>query len=109
MDFIRYDPSKAVPLEGGAGAFYVPVRRGDKLTAMLLMLDKKGDTGKREVAADVMLVVISGEGRVRSGGEIADLRPGDVAILTGGMMHHIWTQDTQLQAVLMTLPAAGAM
>jgi quercetin dioxygenase-like cupin family protein len=108
MDFIRYDPAKAVPLEGGAGAFAVPVRRGDRLTAMLLVLDKKGDTGKREVPADVMLVVIAGEGRVRSGGEIAELRPGDVAILPGGMQHHIWTQDTQLEAVLITLPAAGA-
>ncbi len=107
MDFIRYDPAQAVPLEGGYNAFYVPVRRGDRLTAMVLMLGRKGDTGKREVGADVMLVVIAGEGRLRSGGEIADLRPGDVAVLPGGLMHHIWTQDSQLQAVLLTLPSTG--
>ncbi len=105
---MRYDPAKAMPLEGGASAFFVPVRRGDRLTAMLLVLDKKGDTGKREVPSDVMLVVIAGEGKVRSGGEVAELQPGDVAILPGGMTHHIWTQDTQLQAVLITLPAAGS-
>lgn len=104
MDFFRYEPSQALPLDGGVNAYFVPVRRGDRLTAMLLLLDKKGDTGKREVGADVMLLVIAGEGRLRSGGEVADLKPGDVAILPGGLQNHIWTQDTQLQAVLVTLP-----
>lgn len=97
-----------MPLEGGVNAFFVPVRRGDKLAAMILLLDRKGDTGKREVSSDSMLVVIAGEGRLRSGGEVADLKPGDVAILPGGMQNHIWTIDTQLQAVLMTMPASGA-
>lgn len=107
MDFIRYDPAQALPLEGGVSAYYVPVPRGDRLTAMLLMLDRKGDTGRREVAADMMLVMIAGEGRLRSGGEVADLRPGDVAILPGGLLHHIWTQDSPLQAVLLTLPSSS--
>lgn len=105
MDFFRYDPSTAMPLDGGVNAFFVPVRRGDRLAAMLLMLDRRGDTGKRAVSSDVMLVVIAGEGRVRSGGEVAELRPGDVAILPGGMQNHIWTQDSPLQAILVTLPS----
>jgi len=104
MDFFRYEPSQAMPLEGGVNAYFVPVRRRDRLAAMLLLLDKKGDTGKRDVSTDVMLIVIAGEGRLRSGGEVADLKPGDVAILPGGLQNHIWTQDTQLQAVLVTLP-----
>jgi len=108
MDFFRYDPSTALPLEGGVNAFFVPVKRGDKLAAMLLLLDRKGDAGKREVSNDMMLIVIAGEGRVRSGGEVADLKPGDVAILLGGLQNHIWTIDTQLQAVLMTMPSASA-
>ncbi len=106
MEFIRFDPSQAQPLEGGVNAMFVPVRRGDRLAAMILTLGKKGDTGKREVGADIMLVTIAGEGRLRSGGEIADLRPGDVALLPGGLLHHIWTQDSQLQVVLLTLPSA---
>jgi quercetin dioxygenase-like cupin family protein len=107
MDFYRYEPSKALPLEGGVNAFFVPVQQGGKLAAMILLLDRKGDTGKREMSTDSMLVVIAGEGRLRSGGEVADLKPGDVAILPGGMQNHIWTIDTQLQAILMTMPARG--
>lgn len=95
-----------MPLDGGVNAFFVPVRRGDRLAAMLLLLDRRGDTGKREVSSDVMLVVVAGEGRVRSGGQVAELRPGDVAILPGGMQNHIWTQDSPLQAILVTLPLA---
>jgi quercetin dioxygenase-like cupin family protein len=107
MEFTRYDPSKARPLDGGVNAFFVPVPRGDKLAAMLLMLDKKADTGKREIPNDTMLVVIAGEGRLRSGGEVADLKPGDVAILPGGLQNHIWTVDSPLQAILVTMPGSG--
>jgi mannose-6-phosphate isomerase-like protein (cupin superfamily) len=105
MQLIRYDPGAAAPLEGGANVMYVPIRSGDRMTAMLLQLDRKGDTGKREVAADVMMVVISGEGKVRSGSEIADVQTGDVLVLPGGLMHHIWTADSRLQAVLATMPS----
>ena len=107
MELIRFDPAKAAPLPGGANTTYVPVRSGERMTAMILQLDKKGDTGKREVGTDVVLTVISGEGRLRSGGEIADLHPGDVCVLPGGLLHHIWTADSRLQAVMITLGASG--
>src|SRR5688500_6178432 len=103
MDFTRYEPSAAMPLDGGVNAFFIPVRHGDKVAAMLLILDRKGDTGKRDVPYDLMLVVIAGEGRVRAGGEVADLKPGDVAILPGGLQNQIWTVDSQLQAVMVTM------
>jgi len=108
VELFRFDPGSAVPLEGGANAMFVPIRRGDRMTAMLLQLDRRGDTGKREVPADVMLVTLSGEGRIRSGGHIADLKPGDVCLLPGGIMHQIWTSDSQLQVVLVTLPRIGS-
>jgi len=103
MEFVRYDPQQARPLPGGVRATYMPVRSGDRLTAMLLHLTRDGDTGKREVPGDVLLVVISGEGRVRSGGQIAEVRPGDVCLLTGGIVHEIWTVDSELRAVLTTV------
>ncbi|MBN1429341.1 MAG: cupin domain-containing protein [Anaerolineae bacterium] len=107
MELIRFDSAKAAPLPGGANATYVPIHSGDRMTAMILQLDKKGDTGKREVGTDIVLTVISGEGRLRSGGEIADLQPGDVCVLPGGILHHIWTTDSRLQAVMITLGSSG--
>lgn len=107
MELIRFDPGQAVPLDGGSNVNFIPIRHGDRMTAMMLQLDRKGDTGKREVSADVLLVVISGEGRVRSGGAIADVQAGDVLLLPGGMLHHLWTSDSQMQAILLTLPGAG--
>ncbi len=104
MELIRFDPQDAIPLEGGTNATYVPIKSGERLAAMVLQLDRKGDTGKRTVAADVMLIAISGEGRMRSGGQIADLRAGDIALLPGGIMHHIWTADSTLQAILVVMP-----
>ena len=73
------------------------------MVGMLLNLDRKGDTGKREVGNDIMLVVVSGEGRMRSGGEIADLKEGDICLLPGTIMHHIWTADSKMQCILMGL------
>ena len=105
MELVRFDPANAVPLEGGANAIYVPVQMNNRLVGMVIQLERKGDTGKREVANDVMLVVLSGEGRLRSGGEIADLRTGDVCILPGGIKHQIWTADSRIQAVMMPLGA----
>ena len=102
MEFVRYDAGKAAKLEGGTNAMYVPVSKGDKLLGMIVHLDRKGDTGKREVGNDVLLTVIAGEARIRSGGEIADLRPGDVCVLPGGMLHQIWTADSTLEAVMLT-------
>lgn len=103
MELIRFDPGAALPLENGTNATYVPVMSGDRLVAMLLRLDRRGDTGKREVGSDVMMVVISGEGKVRSGGTIADVQAGDVLILPGGLLHHIWTADSRLEAVLLSM------
>jgi mannose-6-phosphate isomerase-like protein (cupin superfamily) len=103
MEFVRFDASKATALPGGANAMYVPVQQGDKLVAMVINLDRKGDTGKREVGNDVLLTVIAGEARLRCGGEIVDLKVGDVAVLPGGTMHQIWTIDTTLQAVMLTM------
>jgi mannose-6-phosphate isomerase-like protein (cupin superfamily) len=107
MELIRFDPAQAAPLPGGANATYVPVRSGERMTAMILQLDRKGDTGKREVGTDVVLTVVSGEGRLRSGGEIADLKPGDVCVLPGGILHHIWTADSRLQVVMIALGPGG--
>ena len=103
MELFRFDPAAASPLEGGVNVTYVPITRGDRLTAMLLQLERSGDTGKREVNADVMLVVVEGEGRVRSGGQVADVKAGDVCLLPGGLLHHIWTSDSRMQAVLLAL------
>jgi mannose-6-phosphate isomerase-like protein (cupin superfamily) len=103
MDFVRYDPATAQPLPGGTNATYAPVRKNDKLAAMVVNLDRRGDTGKREMPVDTILIAVSGEGRCRSGGAIADLKAGDIAILTGGMIHQIWTADSTLRVVLMDL------
>jgi quercetin dioxygenase-like cupin family protein len=104
MDFFRYDPTLAQPLPESVNTFFIPVRRNDKLAAMVLMLDRKADTGKREVSTDLMLVVVAGTGTLRSGSDVAELQPGDVAILPGRIMYHLWTQDTQLQVLLLNLP-----
>lgn len=101
MEFMRFDPDQAAPLEGGSNVTFMPLRRDDHIVAMLLSFGRKGDTGKREVAADVLVVVISGEGRLRSGGQIADLKAGDVALLPGGILHHLWTSDSQMTLVMM--------
>ena len=103
MELIRFEPGKATPLDDGANATFIPIRRGDRMTAMMLQLDRRGDTGKREVPADMLLVVVSGEGNVRSGGTVAEVRAGDVLLLPGGLMHHLWTSDSTMQAILLTL------
>ena len=105
MELVRFDAAAAVPLEGGANAIYHPVQQGNRLIGMVIQLDRKGDTGKREVGNDVMLVVLSGEGRIRSGSEIADLRPGDVCVLPGGIRHQLWTADSKMQVVMVTVGA----
>lgn len=102
MDLIRFDASAAKPLEGGKGASFIPVMEDDRLVAMMLRLDPKGDTGKRQVAMNVMLVVTVGEGNVRSGGTIAEVHAGDVVVLPGGLMHHIWTGPTGMDCILVT-------
>lgn len=103
MELYRFADQEAEPLEGGVHATFVPVRSGDRLVAMLLHLDRKGDTGKREVNADIMMVVTAGQGTVRSGSSLADVGPGDVLLLTGGLLHHIWTSESKLEAVLLTM------
>src|SRR5574341_863408 len=81
---------------------FIPVMEDDRLVAMMLRLDPKGDTGKRQVAMNVMLVVTVGEGNVRSGGTIAEVHAGDVVVLPGGLMHHIWTGPTGMDCILVT-------
>lgn len=103
MDLIRYSDSQAQPLPDAANARFMPVMSGDKMVGMHLHLDVRGDTGKREVPGDMLMVVISGEAKVRSGGSIADVKPGDVLRLPGTIQYHIWTADTRLEAVLITL------
>ena len=103
MQLVRFKAEDAQPLAGGDRVTYVPVQTGGRLTAMLLHLERDGDTGKRELDTDALLIVIAGQGRVRSGGQIADIEPGDVCVLTGGMLHHIWTNDSELRAVLMAV------
>jgi quercetin dioxygenase-like cupin family protein len=105
MELVRYDAANTAPLDGGSNAVYLPIQKGERLIGMMVQLERKGDTGKREVGNDVILVVLSGEGRLRSGGEIADLRPGDVCVLPGGLLHQIWTADSRLQAVMVTVGA----
>jgi len=105
MEFVRFDAAKATALPGGANAVFMPVQKGDKMVGMIVQLEKKGDTGKREVPLDVLLTVTSGEARIRSGGEIADLKTGDVAVLPGGILHEIWTADSRIQLVMMEIGA----
>lgn len=103
MEFVRFDANKAAALPGGVNAVYMPVQKGQKMVGMIIQLEKKGDTGKREVPLDVLLAVVSGEGRIRSGGEIADLKSGDVAVLPGGILHEIWTADSRIQIIMMEM------
>ena len=104
MELIRFDQGNTTPLDGGANVTFIPIHHGDRMTAMMLQLDRKGDTGKREVPSDVLLVVVSGAGSVRSGGTIAEVKAGDVLLLPGGLLHHVWTSDSTMQAILVTLP-----
>lgn len=103
MELFRYDPEKAQPLPDSVGTYFVPVKTGDRMTAMLLVLDKKGDTGKRELPNDVLISVIAGEGHLRAGNHYADVQPGDVYIIPAGSRHQIWTAKSQLQVVMLTL------
>jgi quercetin dioxygenase-like cupin family protein len=103
MDLIQYDPASGTPLTGGTNVRVVPVQREGRTAAAILTFDRKGDTGKREIPIDSLLIVISGEGRVRSGGQIADIKAGDVVVLPGGILHHIWTSDSTLSVALVSL------
>lgn len=103
MDFVRFNPTEAQPLPGGVNATYVPVNYQNQIKAMLVALDRKGDTGKREAPTDALISVVAGEGRCRSGGAIADLKEGDVAILPAGILHQIWTSDSTMQFVMVSL------
>jgi quercetin dioxygenase-like cupin family protein len=100
MEFVRFEASHAQALPGGVNATFVPVNKGERLVGMIVNLERKGDTGKRDVGNDVILTVIAGEARMRSGGEIADLKPGDVCVLPGGILHQIWTADSRVQIVM---------
>ena len=103
MDLFHYDPEEAKPLDEGDRAYFVPIQRDNRLAAMLLMLDNDGDTGQRALPTDSMLVVIAGEGQLRSGGQVADLRSGTMTILPGGVMFHIWTSTSRLHAALVNI------
>ena len=103
MDLFHYNPEEAQPLDEGDRAYFMPIQRGDRLAAMLLMLDTDGDTGQRELPTDSMLVVIAGEGQLRSGGQVADLRSGTMTILPGRVTFHIWTSTSRLQAALVNM------
>lgn len=103
MEFIRFDQSQAQPLADGQNASFVPLRYGEHTTAMVVDLGPKGDTGKRESPLDILMTVVSGEGKVRSGGSIAEIKSGDILLLPGGILHHIWTHDSNLRIVLLSI------
>ena len=103
MEFVRYDPSQSEPLAGGSNAYFVPLRYGEHTTAMIVDLGRRGDTGKREAPNDLLMTVVEGEGKVRSGGTIAELRSGDIILLPGGILHHIWTHDSTMRVVLLSV------
>ena len=100
MDLFRYDPKEAQPLPDGAKAFYTAVRPENRTIAMILVIDQRGDTGKRSIGRNTVLTVIAGEGHIRAGGSVADLRPGDVVTIPAGREHQIWTTKSALQVVI---------
>ncbi|NDJ54319.1 MAG: cupin domain-containing protein [Chloroflexi bacterium] len=103
MELTRFEQDELQPLEGGANAFYIPVRSGNRTAAMMIFLDKRGDTGKREIPQETMLTVIEGEATVRAGGDVADVKPGDVLIIPAQRQHQIWTVNSQLKAILQSI------
>ncbi len=103
MEFIRFDESQAQPLQDGENATFVALRYSEHTNAMIVDLGRKGDTGKRESPQDILMTVVSGEGKVRSGGGIAEIKSGDMLLLPGGILHHIWTHDSTLRIVLLSL------
>nr|MBN1229668.1 hypothetical protein [Anaerolineae bacterium] len=108
MQFYRFNPEEALPLENGTRATYIPIRHDGRMVAMQIQLDRRGDTGKREFNLDLMLSVVEGEGFVRSGGSVAEIRAGDVCILPDGLLHNIWTTDSMMRVVI-TLMGSGEM
>jgi quercetin dioxygenase-like cupin family protein len=103
MDLFRYSSAEAQPLPGGANAFYTAVRRNNRTIAMMLVIDKRGDTGKRAIRSDTVITVIAGEGNIRAGGSVAELRPGDVVTMPGGREHQIWTSTSGLHLVIVNV------
>lgn len=103
MEHYQFESEQAQPLPGGSGVAYIPINHGDRLAAMQLAFDKRGETGMREVGVDLLLVVVSGEGNVRSGVQAADLHPGDSVILPEGVPHNIWTSSGPMRAVLILI------
>jgi quercetin dioxygenase-like cupin family protein len=107
MEVYRYNPDVAEPLPEGKHASVMPVRINGQLAAMIIRLGPRGDTGMREVGADIIAAVIAGEGQMRSGGMVAEVHPGDVVLLPAHIRHTIWTTSSEMQVVL-TLLKSGA-
>jgi len=103
MKFFRIDQDALEPLPGGVHAAYQSVEFEDRLQVMVVDLERKGDTGKRRLDDDVLLIVIHGSGQVRSGVSVAEVRAGDVILIEAGEEHTIWTSDDSMRIILQSL------
>ena len=103
MKFFRIDEDALEPLPDGVRASYLSAEFEDRLQVMVVDLDRKGDTGKRRLDNDVLLIVIHGAGQVRSGVSVAEVRAGDVILIEAGEEHTIWTSDDSMRIVLQSL------
>lgn len=100
MDLARFDPSQAQPFEGGDRALSSPAVEGTGTTLRILQLDQRGETGRREAPYPVALVIVNGEGQLRVGGQIAEVKAGDAVAVPPNMTYWAWTTSSPMTLAL---------
>ena len=103
MKLFRIDEKAFEPLPGGAGATYLTVDFEGDTYVMVVDLERRGETGKRQLGVNVLLAVVSGSGQVRSGPSVAEVRAGDVILIDADEEHTIWTSGEPMRVILQSL------
>jgi quercetin dioxygenase-like cupin family protein len=105
MDLARYDPASAQPFEGGSRALSSSAVETAGMTLRILQLEGRGETGRRQAPYPVALVVVAGEGQLRVGGEIAEVRAGDAVVVPPNTTYWAWTTGGPMTLALMECKA----
>ncbi len=101
MNLARFDPAEAQPFEGGERALSSAPIEGAGVTLRVLQLEQRGETGRRQAPYPVALVVVAGEGQLRVGGEIAEVKAGDAIAVPANTTYWAWTTSGPMTVALL--------
>ena len=99
---------EALPRQGTVGVTFRVILKRAGIAIANLKFSVNATIDEHSAPFEIDVICVAGEGLVSVGKESSVFRAGDRVVWPAGVNHRLWTQDTEMETVMVERNATGA-